>query len=1005
MFRTVSAITILILLGIAASAQDKCGTYQLQQKQLGENLYRQNEKVFENWLLQKQNDRAGQLRQEGAQQEILKIPVVVHVLHQGEAIGVASNIPEGQIISQIQILNQDFRRQNPDAANTRELFNPVAADVNIEFELAKQDPEGLPTTGIVRVKAKRSNYSINDDIEIKENSFWPTEDYLNIWVVDLSNDLLGFAQFPVSNLQGLTVDRTNNRLTDGIVVDYEYFGRGFNTDSFSEGRTATHEIGHFLGLRHIWGDGGCNVDDFCEDTPQMGDNSSGCPNAPESCGSVDMFENYMDFTDDDCMNLFTSCQAMRMRTVLQESPRRRSLLTSKALVEPILAANDIGIRQIVSPELNVCSEILIPEIEVRNTGNNIVNTYTITLSIDGLFIESVKSTETLNSLETSLVKFGPITTVQGEEHVFQFEVTKANGVDDGNSNNNIRELLVQYPFQSDLPINGDFENGQDMWMTRNFDGSSSNFTISNAPRIEPGNKAYSLPIQSSSAEEFGDLEMLLSPIIDLDKVGSVEMNFRYAYAPVTDNIIDGLTVGVLTECGNFFDVDNLLSFERYGNSLGTTTEKEGAFIPAGEAEWASATLTLNKFINQNDLQVAFIAQNGGGNNIYIDDIEIVAASQFKLDAKVTTIKELPLITCRDILTPIVEVKNFGTDTIRSLDYSFTDGFNNFESRLEGIVLDPGEAQAISVGIPNLVQGEFEFEFTVDLVNDRADDDPTDNSIKKTYRVTEQSELAPSRERFDELGFESSKWFPFSKTGEHNWSFFSVAEGRERNYFVTINAFRLNEIGTQNWLVSPRLDLSQSAEASMSFDISYAQRSNISDQLQVVVSTDCGRNFNHVVYDKKGSELGVTTTDFEWFPQSEDDWRTDTIDLSEFAGDGMDDVLVAFVFTNANGNALYIDNINFFVTATPGAVRLGDDKVKIFPNPATTSFNITFNLEEKETVTVRLVDLMGKELIKEDLPNILNQTFSFDTFNLRAGMYLVQSIGETFSKTERIIVID
>ena len=329
-------------------------------------------KLFEHWLSKKIVERNQRLGTSRLKQEIIKIPVVIHVIHNGESIGTGTNIPDGQVFSQLDILNADYRRLNEDTTDTLEEFLPFVIDTKIEFILAKQDPEGLPTNGIVRVKGNQSKFSITQEEILKSNSLWPPEDYLNIWVTDLDNDLLGFAQFPVSNLEGLTVDRTNNQLTDGIVVDYRYFGIDFNTDVVSAGRTATHEVGHFLGLRHIWGDGGCNFDDFCTDTPLMSDNSTGCPNAPESCVTMDMYQNYMDFTDDRCMNLFTICQSGRMRAILEESPRRRSLLESKGRIEPVIVSNDMGIRKIISPEASNCQNLVVPEIEVRNYGNNVV---------------------------------------------------------------------------------------------------------------------------------------------------------------------------------------------------------------------------------------------------------------------------------------------------------------------------------------------------------------------------------------------------------------------------------------------------------------------------------------------------------------------------------------------------------------------------------------------------------------------------------------------------------
>ncbi|MEO1713309.1 MAG: M43 family zinc metalloprotease, partial [Bacteroidota bacterium] len=169
------------------------------------------------------------------------------------------------------------------------------------------------------------------DSELKPATFWDPNRYFNIWTVNfggfIGRNLLGYAQFPSnSGLLGLEVDEGLAE-TDGVVVGYKYFGRGSFpelNETYNLGRTCTHEVGHWLGLRHIWGDGDCTVDDFCSDTPASDEPNYSC--SPHiSCGTQDMIENYMDYTDDQCMNLFTQDQKDRMIQVLENSPRRNTL--------------------------------------------------------------------------------------------------------------------------------------------------------------------------------------------------------------------------------------------------------------------------------------------------------------------------------------------------------------------------------------------------------------------------------------------------------------------------------------------------------------------------------------------------------------------------------------------------------------------------------------------------------------------------------------------------------
>ena len=271
---------------------------------------------------------------------VMRIPVVVHVVHNGEPVGTGPNISRAQVVSQIDVLNEDFRR-SPGSRGFND--HPDGVDTEIEFYLAELDPDGVPLEepGIDRVDGGRAEWPkglLRNPIEtrLKPVTFWDPSRYFNIWTVNfggfLSRDLLGYAQFPSeSGLAGLSADGGLAE-TDGIVVGYKYFGSSDKGNfpqlfpPFDLGRSTTHEVGHWLGLRHIWGDGDCGVDDFCEDTPPAGGPNFGCPVEADSCGAIEMVENYMDYSDDACMNVFTADQKQRMRTVLEVSPRRRELL-------------------------------------------------------------------------------------------------------------------------------------------------------------------------------------------------------------------------------------------------------------------------------------------------------------------------------------------------------------------------------------------------------------------------------------------------------------------------------------------------------------------------------------------------------------------------------------------------------------------------------------------------------------------------------------------------------
>lgn len=259
---------------------------------------------------------------------VITIPVVVHVVYNSNL----ENISDSQIESQIRILNEDYRKQNADISSVPEPFLGFVADSRIEFKLAVRDPDGKPTNGITRTFTKEISFnSFSDSVKFSSSGgrdAWSRDKYLNVWVCNLSGGLLGYAQFPGGPAE-----------TDGVVINYTAIGDiGTASAPFDKGRTATHEVGHWLNLRHIWGDdwGSCDASDEIEDTPNQADANYGCPTFPRiTCNNSpngDMFMNYMDYVNDACMFIFTLGQVTRMRAVL-DGPRE-SIKNSDALTPP-----------------------------------------------------------------------------------------------------------------------------------------------------------------------------------------------------------------------------------------------------------------------------------------------------------------------------------------------------------------------------------------------------------------------------------------------------------------------------------------------------------------------------------------------------------------------------------------------------------------------------------------------------------------------------------------------
>lgn len=268
----------------------------------------------------------------------LYIPVHVIIVHQpNHGVGQGSNLSKNRIISQINAINLDFSRKNVDTLNTPAVF--AAGNPMIQFCLAGIDPDGNPTDGITRYPST-ANFD-EEEFTIKAETGWPRTDYLNIWVAEIED--LGYAYIP--SLNGLP-----NSTLDGAVINTIAFGGpGFGAEApYDLGRTATHEIGHFLGLQHIWRGSGCTNDDGFSDTPLQDDENYGCPVHPSpSCDNAgDMFMNYMDYTDDNCMNAFSALQANHMRNILMGV---RSSLIASGEVLCNTAALTVAIDSIAGP--------------------------------------------------------------------------------------------------------------------------------------------------------------------------------------------------------------------------------------------------------------------------------------------------------------------------------------------------------------------------------------------------------------------------------------------------------------------------------------------------------------------------------------------------------------------------------------------------------------------------------------------------------------------------------
>ncbi len=414
---------------VLAQEEQRCHTFEIRQKEIEAYpslipLIQQDEAQMQQWI---NNNRSRSNR------NIVTIPVVIHiVLPQGQL----NTITARDVASQIDAMNEDYRRQNVDGNKTPAMFLPDAADAEIQFVLAKRTPDNQYTTGILYEPNPITEWD-GSQFELLKQTAWPKEKYLNIWVCKIANSIIGYATFPVSTE------------TDGIIIASRAFGRigTYLSPIYNLGRTGTHETAHWLNCYHINGDDGtqCTGSDFCDDTPNQAGQNYGCPTFPHpSCGNVsDMFMNFLDYTRDSCMNIFTNCQKQRMWATLNTS--RNTLLNSNTVTPPSIPIKDIAISGIIYPSGNVTKRSIAPQIRLLNNGSLDIDSCIIHYGFLNQDVAEYKWKGKITSMQSEIVVLPKIMDSIGYS-IFMCYVTNLNeGVAEADTVNNFMSRRIYVP--------------------------------------------------------------------------------------------------------------------------------------------------------------------------------------------------------------------------------------------------------------------------------------------------------------------------------------------------------------------------------------------------------------------------------------------------------------------------------------------------------------------------------------------------------------------------------
>lgn len=595
-----SLLFILVtVLGISAFAQHDikhCGLGHAQ-----DELYKNNPELrAEHEAIQRAAIKKAQLTPALKRDEILVIPIVFHIIHRNGP----ENITFQQVEDCIKWMNDEFNAQNSKFSTLYSEFVDVAGAMDIEFRLATIDPDGNCTNGVMRYYDERTAEAGE---QIKSGRQWPNNMYLNVYVVEnIASGAAGYAYYP----------GTAPSSRDGIVITHSYVG---NTGTGSAGRASalTHEVGHYLNLPHVWGssntpglESNCNSDDGIEDTPNTigNDPATGCNLTIENCGSLDNVQNFMDYAY--CYVNYTMGQKAVMRAALNSSTSGRNNLWTQENREATgtVYPRDEMPKQVCKVEFYKTEDVdLCPGSSVRFVNNSSNGDLDYSWEFPG----GTPATSTAKNPDV-------VYSTPGKHDV---TLTISDGVNTKSLTMEdyvtvVNTDAIQYPFSDNL-------------REATLDGEGA-YSVINEDDDRTWEKNTEVGYDDNDCFSFnnyrvfgsGKIDEIVGATMNNDGIGSFKLSFRYAYAEKSSSGNDDkLRIMVSKDCGETWATRRTLK----GSSLITADQTTSEFVPSSQEEWGDVSVTLSGYdVEGFRFKIRF--ENGGGNNIYIDDINIANSS-------------------------------------------------------------------------------------------------------------------------------------------------------------------------------------------------------------------------------------------------------------------------------------------------------------------------------------------------------------------------------------------
>lgn len=418
------------------------------------------------------NDKTGAIGKINSGKTTLMIPVVFHIVLSNPSL-----VTDAQIQAQLDTLNKDFFGTNGDSIRIPDYFKPYFGKSSIQFCLAQRTPDGETTTGVDRVTTTKTSFTVDDGVKYTSSggvAGWDTEKYLNVWICNLSGGYLGYATFPDDGYPD----------EQGVVIDYRTLPGG-SYSNYNGGKTLTHETGHYFNLYHIWGDDNtaCTGTDYVGDTPNQAGATSGCYSGihTDNCtttGNGIMYQNYMDYSNDACLVMFTTEQVNRMESAL--SVYRASLLNSDGCEAVLMKNYNVQLRSIDQPSSLICEPSFTPTVTIRNRGLITLTSLHIVTTIDEGSNSIYNWTGSLPQNESVSITLNS-SNVSAGSHLLKIYTSDPNGQADEETSNDTLQLSFQY----NLPVTT---------LSEGFENSSfppSGWSISNPDGEVPGQRQLS----------------------------------------------------------------------------------------------------------------------------------------------------------------------------------------------------------------------------------------------------------------------------------------------------------------------------------------------------------------------------------------------------------------------------------------------------------------------------------------------------------------------------------